>query len=227
MTDGVVRLQECQFVEGDAIDGINLKYCKVDLRGNLFSRFSDDAVDLDFCQGTVVGNKISESGGDGFDLSGSEVLVEHNVIENGLDKGISVGERTRAEIKNNIILDCRTGIASKDGSHAFIEATGMARLEVGIALYRKKLTFGPPSAQVQGVVMVDVATAFLEQSGSTLKMSESARYVVGNVPTSKKNGMTILTIAHDPKERKLKTLLVANENQSASWGVLHANQLPW
>ena len=82
--------------------------------------------------------------GDGLDLSGSDMRIEGNTIRDCRDKGISVGERSTAVIVDNLVANCHVGIASKDDSRADIRNTGLANLEIGVALYVKKPTFGPP-----------------------------------------------------------------------------------
>ena len=145
---GDVRITDSQLIDGQADDGINLKYCRVDLRRNVVSGARDDAIDCDFCTGTVTANRVYDAGGDGIDFSGSDVDVVGNTIERCADKGLSIGERTRARLRDNRIRDGRTGIAVKDRSDGDIDDTVLERLEVGVALYVKKPTFGPSRARI-------------------------------------------------------------------------------
>ena len=155
-------------------------------------------------------------GGDGFDLSGSEARSEQDILEKCADKGMSVGERSRAGIRDNNIISCQIEIAVKDESVAVIRDSGLARLEIGIALYNKKLTFKPPSADVETVVMADVATAFLEGAGSTLKLSSSFRYVQG-LQASERNGMITVPFEDTLSEVKLKDPLLYDRDGKFPW----------
>ncbi|HXV61388.1 MAG TPA: right-handed parallel beta-helix repeat-containing protein [Vicinamibacteria bacterium] len=198
VTDAVISLRESRFVDIAAIDGINFKYCDVEMRNNVFSNTAEDAVDLDFCTGVVVGNHVFGAGGDGLDFSGSDLDVEQNIIENCVDKGMSVGEKTVARIRDNQIDRCYTGIASKDGSDVTIEATRLTGLDVGVSIYRKKLTFGTPVARLSRVVMADVNTAILDSHEGDLTVADSTLYVVGDEPRSSRRGLSVVRVKQVP-----------------------------
>lgn len=169
--DGVVLIKSSEFRNGQAEDAINLKNARVDLQDNLFHRSKDDTVDCDFCLGQLLGNRVIGSGGDALDFSGSRVLLSGNVVTNCLDKGMSIGEKTFATIDDNTITGCYTGIAVKDLSDATIRNLRLSQLQVGLALYVKKLSFGPSTASVENVVMEDVATDFLRELSCALEIS--------------------------------------------------------
>ncbi|MBI4241879.1 MAG: right-handed parallel beta-helix repeat-containing protein [Candidatus Rokubacteria bacterium] len=166
---GLVAISACQFLESAAEDGINLKYCDVDLRNNHFRGSQSDAVDLDFCTGSFVGNTIADVGGDGLDLSGSRMVVEGNRVARCGDKGHSIGEETHAEVRGSVITGCHTGIAVKDSSRAVIRDSLLSHLQVGLSLYVKKPTFGPSAVRVEDVEMLDVATEVVRENTCTLE----------------------------------------------------------
>jgi hypothetical protein len=167
--DGVVELSECEFVDSRADDGMNLKYSEVMLTGNLIRGSRDDALDCDFCTGELRGNTIRHSGGDGLDFSGSDVLVSQNLVEHCADKGMSIGERTLARLIDNEVRDCYTGVAVKDLSEVEIRDLRLRRLQVGVAAYIKKPTFGPSRARLFGVDMVDVVTQTMRDDACTIE----------------------------------------------------------
>ncbi len=172
--DGVVTIESCEFRNSVADDGINLKYCDVDVRNSFFGGSADDAVDLDFCRGEVVGNVVVDSGGDGLDVSGSDVAIVGNEIARCKDKGMSIGERSRVSVERNVIRDCYTGIAVKDSSFAEIEGGRLEGLQVGVALYVKKLTFGPSHARLSGVQSGRVETKYLHDKSCRLELADDA-----------------------------------------------------
>ena len=168
---GVVWMRSNEFRNSATDDGINLKYCQVELEDNLFLGASDDALDCDFCKGRVVGNRFVNSGGDGIDFSGSDVLVERNVVDHCGDKGVSIGESTRATLRENQINNCHMGIAVKDLSEAHLVDNRVLRSEVGLALYVKKPTFGPSRARVEGLHLEHVATDYVREEACTLEFT--------------------------------------------------------
>jgi hypothetical protein len=168
--DGVVEIVDSRFEDSRADDGLNLKYAEVDLSGNLVRGSRDDALDCDFCVGVLRANEIRDSGGDGFDFSGSEVLVEGSRVLRCADKGMSIGERTTARLVENEVTSCYTGVAVKDLSEVVIEGLNLRDLEVGVAAYIKKSTFGPSRVKlVRDVRMQNVATRVLRDASCTIE----------------------------------------------------------
>lgn len=106
-------------------DALNIVHSKFVIESSLFSNTLSDAIDLDFSTGVISSTSFEKiglaGGGDGLDLSGSDVRVFDCNFKNVNDKAISVGERSKAVIKNVIIDRSSVGIASKDGSKVFIE----------------------------------------------------------------------------------------------------------
>ena len=114
------------------------------------SEFKDnfaDQIDLDFVDGTVKNSKFYEASsgadenGDGLDLSGSTILIEGNTFENFKDKGISIGEKTKAVLSKNIIKNNNLGVAVKDSSDAFFSENIFENNKVAISAYMKKVLY--------------------------------------------------------------------------------------
>lgn len=226
--DGDVTLSNSRFTASRADDGINLKYCRIRLEGNEFSGAETDAIDLDFCTGTVTRNRIVGPGGDCLDLSGSDVSVSQNRIERCGDKGVSVGEATRTEIRDNLILESRTGVAVKDGSNALVAYTGMAGLRVGVAAFVKKPSFGPGRARLERVALYDVESALQRDPASQLEVSASALYVSAGTSAGEPawEGLQILPVRPAMTPDALDRLLTAAEARQRPWGVRRALELP-
>jgi hypothetical protein len=222
--DGVVTIHNSRFLDLNSEDGLNLRYSQLDFQNNLVRGAPDDVIDLDFCKGVAMGNLVEHGGGDGFDMSGSRMTIEQNRIRYCADKGISVGEGTIVEIRDNLIYDCRTGIASKDGSVAKIIDNGLARVAVGLALYRKKLTFGQPSAEVQGLALAEVETPLLVRPGAHLEITSSARYVsAGERPLRSDEYGELKTIGM-PNGSAFEKMLFSNGNSEP--GIQNAVRIP-
>jgi len=170
--DGVVTLRRVKVNDGRADDGVNLKYSTVELSECGFEDEMGDGLDLDFCRGTVRACGFARIGGDAIDLSGTSVIIEANEIGEFGDKGVSIGERSRAVIRDNRIVGGHTGLAVKDASRAEIIDNEILRQEIGVALYVKKPSYGPPSAHALRLRMRDVATPFLKAPEGKLSADE-------------------------------------------------------
>jgi len=166
---GEVTLRHVSFLNSRAADAVNLKYADIDVSDMLIRGAADDAFDCDFCRGHVVESRVLDVGGDGLDFSGSDLELAGNSIRGCGDKGISIGEATRARVSDSEVEDCYTGIAVKDRSDAEIRGALLSRLEVGVAVYVKKPTFGPSSARVAEVELRDVDTQALQDESCTLE----------------------------------------------------------
>ena len=166
---GVVSIYASEFLDSQAIDGVNLKYAEVDIRDVVVRGSVDDAFDCDFCEGKILTSSIQDAGGDGFDFSGSQIFVQDSAVIRCGDKGFSIGEATHAQLRGNRVEDCYTGIAVKDFSQAEIRGGELSRVEIGVSLYVKKPTFGPSLARVEDLKLKDVETNYMKDDGSSLE----------------------------------------------------------
>ncbi len=159
--DGDVTIAKSEFLQSATEDGINLKYATVSVADSLFAYSTSDAVDCDFCSGELRRNRILESGGDGLDFSGSVVELHDNRIDNCVDKGVSIGEGTTAQVFGTNVSNCYIGLAVKDSSLANISGGQLDNVQIGLAMYVKKPTFGPAQAKIRNVTMKDVESRYL------------------------------------------------------------------
>ena len=74
-----------------------------------------------------------------------------------------------SRVIDNDVRDCYTGIAVKDLSEVEIRDARLSRLQVGVAAYIKKPTFGPSRARLFGVQMADVATEIMRDDACTIE----------------------------------------------------------
>ena len=149
-----VTINKSIFQNSYSDDGINIKNSKVVIDDNFFVNNSSDQLDCDNCQGMFIKNlfgnapdrtdSLKNIGGDGLDLSCSDVFVENNIFKNNSDKGLSVGENTKVEIKKNSFIKNEIGIAVKDGSVAKSLNNEFNDNQQNIDLYIKKLFYNQP-----------------------------------------------------------------------------------
>jgi len=156
---GNIVIRNCRLHTEMTSDLINIKYAETalvescDLRGN--NNIDTDAIDYDqISNGTIRGNRIYNFYGfnsDGIDLGeGSKnILIEDNLIFNCNDKGISVGQGSTTNIKNNVIVSCAQGIGIKDdSSYAFVDRNTFYDCQYGVASFEKNLGAGGGNAKI-------------------------------------------------------------------------------
>jgi len=155
-----VILQNSFVHHGSADDGLNIKNAEILIKNNTFNANFADQVDIDFCKGMVTNNKFiskefldnftdiklpEDDNGDGLDFSGSKMIVNNNIFNGFLDKGISVGENTQALIVKNKFIDNRSAITAKDQSQIYVYSNSYTNNKINIEMYQKKKIFKHPS----------------------------------------------------------------------------------
>jgi len=107
------------------------------------SDFKVDGIDADYMSHAIIrgnrffGGKCENSDAIDIGHGSSDILIENNLIFGFIDKGISVGEKAEAVIKNNVIGDCAMGVGVKDGARATITNTTFFRNDYAVKAYVK------------------------------------------------------------------------------------------
>lgn len=151
--DGDVSLESCRVTECQSDDGLNVKNGNVSIANSYFSGNRSDAIDLDFVEGEITRCHFEDNAGDAIDLSGSRVTINDCRIANAGDKGISVGEDSRATITGTLVRNCVMGIAVKDLSRAVVSHCTLVGNKTALAAYRKKPIFGGGELRVTESVL--------------------------------------------------------------------------
>lgn len=101
-----------------------------------------DAIDIDVSSVKIIGGSIERSGNDAIDLMASTATIEDiRLVGNG-DKGVSVGEGSRAKIIKADIRANEIGVQSKDGSLAIIERSRFEQNRLQLSAYQKNWRYG-------------------------------------------------------------------------------------
>ena len=100
-----------------------------------------DGVDFDYSDIKVKNSTFNNIGGDCIDLSFGLYTFKNSQIDICGDKGISVGENTKAEVLDTFINNTVIGIASKDNSRVKINNLTINNTEKCLSAYNKKSEF--------------------------------------------------------------------------------------
>lgn len=79
------------------------------------------------------------------DFSGSNAVVSDNYFDDFLDKGISVGEKTKVLIRGNTFTNNRSAVTAKDQSDVYMFNNVYIDNGLNLEMYQKKKIFNPPS----------------------------------------------------------------------------------
>lgn len=118
-------------------DMVHVVYGTIRFADCTFARSLFDAVDLDISDALLERCKFLDSGNDALDLMTSNVVMRDCWIEGSIDKGVSVGEDTRAFALNCAIKDCEIGMQIKDRSQAVVYNCEVSGNRQGIDAYKK------------------------------------------------------------------------------------------
>jgi len=101
-----------------------------------------DALDIDYSDISLLKSNITNSGNDCLDLSFGNYKINLAKLTNCKDKGISVGEKSKAEINETSISNAQIAIAAKDESEVFV-SNSLAKeiINYCLAAYNKKSEF--------------------------------------------------------------------------------------
>ena len=103
---------------------------------------SSDALDLDFSKLNIKNINIENALNDCSDFSYGKYQVELAILKNCGDKSVSVGEKSNLKLKNLIVKNTLTGIASKDSSNIFLEEGKIFNNKSNcLSAYKKKQEF--------------------------------------------------------------------------------------
>jgi hypothetical protein len=117
--------------------GRNIVFRDFEFRGAL-----SDAVDIDISTVRFEGGRIVDAGNDAIDLMTSRALISSVDLENSGDKGISVGENSRASVWNVRLHKNAIGIEAKDSSEVNVMHTDFIANAKQINAYAKNWRYG-------------------------------------------------------------------------------------
>ena len=84
------------------------------------------------------------------------------------DKGISIGERSKARINNIFIQSAIMGLASKDGSQLLGDKIEIKNSKIGLAGYIKKSEYGPSIISLENINIENTNDPFLVENNSKI-----------------------------------------------------------
>ncbi|MBN2737695.1 MAG: CotH kinase family protein [Spirochaetales bacterium] len=164
-------------------DGINIKYGHARVENCTFRGGEEpdtDAIDYDDVEnGLIVNNVISGFYGlnsDAIDIGekAQNIQIENNLIWDITDKGVSVGQKSSAIIKNCTIVGCNQGLGLKDLSSNTVDHCTFYGNGVAIACYEKNLgDFGGKAVVTNSILSNSSEASYTVDDKSSLDISYS------------------------------------------------------
>jgi hypothetical protein len=170
--DTVLKVDNLRISNIQAEDALNIVNSEIDLKNITVSDVSSDAVDMDFCTGQLKGLMVIRSAGDGLDISTTNLEAENLTFSSIQDKAISVGEQSKAHLKNIDITNAEIGIASKDLSYTEVENISLKNIrKFPFMAYNKKPELGPGALIVKDYSYAGAKIIGVSQTGSMLSLN--------------------------------------------------------
>jgi len=122
-------------------DAINLINASGDINFvNIQNSFSD-ALDADFSNLRIKNLKISSAKNDCTDFSAGNYELLNLELNSCGDKAVSIGEKSKVNIKNINVNLAEIGLAVKDSSVLSLDNANLVNLKTCVAAYKKKQEF--------------------------------------------------------------------------------------
>jgi uncharacterized protein YjbI with pentapeptide repeats len=150
---------------------INTIRCDFYIHDCIIKNTFGDSHDSDFCTGIVKNCKFINAGNDAIDFSTSNVEIISCDISGCVDKGISIGENSKARISTVNIENVNIGISSKDLSSAELDNVSINNAVYGFVIMQKKPEFGPAFISANNCKLSNVGVSSLIEKGSSLKLN--------------------------------------------------------
>lgn len=122
-------------------DSLNLVNVNGKINNIVISNSYSDALDIDFSNVNIKNIVIKNSKNDCVDVSAGIYNFDFLDLDSCGDKGLSVGEESKINIKNINVNNSKLGIASKDGSIANIFNVNIQNVDTCLGSYNKKKEF--------------------------------------------------------------------------------------
>ena len=164
------------FRDHNGEDALNIVRSDFVIDATSFDTTLSDAFDSDFSSGRITISTFSyigsAGGGDAVDTSGSVVEIIGATFRQISDKAISVGEASTVTVRDVVIDDTGTGLASKDrstlkASNVTIKGAKFAALTA----YIKKPEYGGATIIADDITIVGGNTRNLVQTGSRIVLA--------------------------------------------------------
>ncbi len=142
-------------IQNSQLDGISLSFNNgfqedsiniVNSKGNVdlinIKNSFQDAIDLDFSILNIKELNVENAGNDCVDISSGNYYIKKLNANKCLDKGISIGEKSKVKIENLFINKSKIALVVKDSSNVELLNSVLNNYEQCLAVYRKKQEFG-------------------------------------------------------------------------------------
>ena len=141
-----VSVKNSIFQNNNSEDALNLVQVSGILDGVTIQNTHSDGLDVDYGNIELTNSSFlnigAASGADAVDVSKTKIIISNLEVNNVTDKGVSIGEASKAIIKNANISNALVGLAAKDSSNLMVDIMQLRDIKLADTMaYRKKSHF--------------------------------------------------------------------------------------
>jgi hypothetical protein len=173
-----VELEEVYFEKICSEDALNIISSVFKINNAKFSENCSDSIDVDFGTGQIINSSFKEVGNDAIDFSGSNAKINNIFLKNVGDKLISVGEKSKLNIKNINASNSFVGIVSKDGSIVEVDKINFENIKIALAAYIKKSEYNKSFIKAKNIEINNSKVQAITDFNSIINISK-------NIPITK------------------------------------------
>lgn len=162
------QIDNLKIINSNAEDAINIVSSPFLIKSLYIDSSFSDAIDLDFSRGEIKKLNCNNIGNDCLDISESEVSANEIIVTKTQDKAISVGENSTMKADTIIISDSAIGLVSKDGSSLEVKNAQVINVQLPIAVFKKKPSYGEPSIFINSITSDQEIFGLFEKDSKVL-----------------------------------------------------------
>ena len=122
-------------------DSVNIKNSNGDLENIVINNSSYDGLDIDFSKLNIENIIVNNAKNDCLDFSFGQYNINNAYLTNCGDKGASIGETSKLNLRQGYISQSNIGIASKDNATTDVQKIKIENVNTCLAAYNKKKEF--------------------------------------------------------------------------------------
>ena len=172
-----IHFKNVKMSKNTAVDDMmHVVYSKnIIIEDSVFKGAFADALDADISNVTVRNCQFLNSGNDAIDLMSSEALIIDSKLSGSGDKGVSVGEDSRAMVYNTRVNKNSIGIQSKDASIACLINSLFEDNKTHINAFKKNWRYGSGGLAIADKsVFISYSNQFSADKNSSIKVIDSS-----------------------------------------------------
>ena len=176
INNGSVEIQNSLFQNNKSEDALNLSQVIGSLDNIRIQNTQSDALDIDFSKVKISNSRFINiglsTGADAIDISKSQLTANNIEIVNVTDKGVSIGESSKANFKNITISNASVGLVAKDSSHLIAKNVILRNIDMADTMvYKKKEHFSGAILEIQSIK--EYSRRHIAEHGSKLILNGS------------------------------------------------------